>query len=481
MNTQGQAVNSEQEEFTAFLINILQPSSKEDFEKKIMSLSEDDIKELYRQFKQAKNQTVMAKNGLKFDILSNYRGRCPEGTEMFMDGGCIKCRDKKNKIKIKQDGGEMKKRFEMGPGDSDSANKARPNKLQKKAFKDTKKERFCSGGRASKYQQGGGFRILPAPDVEQIKPSDVLINRYKNNYINQYGEPSTASTTVYTDTRNPESQAVVTENSNDIFPVEAGYQNANGYQPYYPTNPQVSNEERLTNQARSAAMQYQQGGDVQLTKWRHPLSMITQFYRYKPATSTEVGYIQSGTGSTPGDKFILPPAPEVDMSTVSEADLAQVLREIRGNNTTSSNNSNTDVTPTQQPAASTTQSTVQRQTAPAQQSATQQPAANLTFAQAFAQARKNGLSVFDWNGGSYTTELAQPRVQSTAINTRNINQGIANQASAMQLAPMNHQSISRIDAIKNRFARKSERLENRQQRQNNRLARKTARVQRRFN
>lgn len=103
---------------------------------------------------------------------------------------------------------------------------------------------------------------MPAPDVEQIKPSDVLINRYKNNYINQYGEPSTASTTVYTDTRNPESQAVVTENSNDIFPVEAGYQNANGYQPYYPTNPQVSNEERLTNQARSAAMQYQQGGDV---------------------------------------------------------------------------------------------------------------------------------------------------------------------------------------------------------------------------
>ena len=161
--------------------------------------------------------------------------------------------------------------------------------------------------------------------------------------------------------------------------------------------------------------------------------MITQFYRYKPATSTEAGYIQSGTGSTPSDKFILPPMPDVDTSTVSEADLAQVLREIRGVNTTSSNNSNTDLTPTQQPAANT------------------QP----------VPVRK------------YNT--------TPAVNSASIHQGIANQASAMQLAPMNHQSISRIDAIKNRFARKSERLENRQQRQNNRLARKTARVQRRFN
>lgn len=483
MNTQGQAVNSEQEEFTAFLINILQPSSKEDFEKKIMSLSEDDIKELYRQFKQAKNQTVMAKNGLKFDILSNYRGRCPEGTEMFMDGGCIKCRDKKNKIKIKQDGGEMKKRFEMGPGDTDSANKARPNKLQKKAFRDTKKERFCSGGRASKYQQGGGFRILPAPDVEQIKPSEVLINRYKNNYINYVGEPSTASTTVYTDIKNPESQAVVTENSNDIFPVEAGYQSTNGYQSYYPTNSQISNEERLTNQARSVAREYQAGGDVQTTKWRHPLSMITQFTRFKAPTDTETGYIQATTGINPHSRFILPAMSDVDISTVPESDLAQVLREIRGiNPTISTNNSNTETTPTQQPAATQQSAPVQQQAASIQQQvAPTQQSANLTFAQAFAQARKNGLSVFDWNGKSYTTELAQPKVQSMVSNTRNINQGLANQAPAMQLAPMNHQSISRVDAIKNRFARKQERLDNKEKRLNDRLARKTARIQKRFN
>lgn len=472
MNTQGQAVNSEQEEFTAFLINILQPSSKEDFEKKIMSLSEDDIKELYRQFKQAKNQTVMAKNGLKFDILSNYRGRCPEGTEMFMDGGCIKCRDKKNKIKIKQDGGEMKKRFEMGPGDSDSANKARPNKLQKKAFKDTKKERFCSGGRASKYQQGGGFRILPAPDVEQIKPSEVLINRYRTNYTNYVGEPSTASTTIYTDTRNPESQAVVTENSNDIFPVEAGYQGPNGYQMTYPTNSQVSNEERLTNQARSVAREYQPGGRMAAAGMSRYIPVDVARQNATPAKS----------------RFNILPVPEVDatvnVNEVRNRLFPNLLDEVTvtaRRPTTSANNSNTETTPTQQPAASTQPTTRTTQQPTAQQSATQQPAANLTFAQAFAQARKNGLSVFDWNGGSYTTELAQPRVQSTALNTRNINQGIANQGPSMQLAPMNHQSISRIDAIKNRFARKSERLENRQQRQNNRLARKTARVQRRFN
>lgn len=466
MNTQGQAVNSEQEEFTAFLINILQPSSKEDFEKKIMSLSEDDIKELYRQFKQAKNQTVMAKNGLKFDILSNYRGRCPEGTEMFMDGGCIKCRDKKNKIKIKQDGGEMKKRFEMGPGDTDSANKARPNKLQKKAFRDTKKERFCSGGRASKYQQGGGFRILPAPDVEQIKPSEVLINRYKNNYTNYVGEPSTASTTVYTDIKNPESQAVVTENSNDIFPVEAGYQTNNGYQSYYPTNSQISNEERLTNQARSVAREYQPGG-------RMAAAGMT---RYVPVDVAR----QNAGPAKPA--FITLPAPEVDttvdVNEVRNRLFPNLLDEVTvtaRRPTTSSNNSNTEITPTQQPTASVTQrpAAVQQQVTPAP--------ANLTFAQAFAQARKNGLSVFDWNGKSYTTELAQPnKVQSTVANTRNINQGISNQALSMQLAPMNHQSISRIDAIKNRFARKQERQENRQERRENRLNKKISRVQKRF-
>lgn len=407
----------------------------------------------------------MAKNGLKFDILSNYRGRCPEGTEMFMDGGCIKCRDKKNKIKIKQDGGEMKKRFEMGPGDTDSANKARPNKLQKKAFRDTKKERFCSGGRASKYQQGGGFRILPAPDVEQIKPSEVLINRYKNNYTNYAGEPSTASTTVYTDINNPESQAVVTENSNDIFPVEAGYQNASGYQSYYPTNSQTSNEERLTNQARSVAREYQPGG-------RMAAAGMT---RYVPVDVAR----QNAGPARP--EFITLPVPEVDatvdVNKVRNQLFPNLLDEvtvIASRPTTSTNNSNIETTPTQQPAASTTRFTTQQQAAPTQQSA------NLTFAQAFAQARRNGLSTFDWNGGSYTTELAQPKVQSTAANTRNINQGITNQAPAMQLAPMNHQSISRVDAIKNRFARKQERLDNKEKRLNDRLARKTARIQKRF-
>ena len=395
----------------------------------------------------------MAKNGLKFDILSNYRGRCPEGTEMFMDGGCIKCRDKKNKIKIKQDGGEMKKRFEMGPGDTDSANKARPNKLQKKAFRDTKKERFCSGGRASKYQQGGGFRILPAPDVEQIKPSEILINRYKTNYTNYADEPSTASTIVYTDTRNPESQAVVTENSNDIFPVEAGYQNANGYQSYYPTNSQISNEDRLANQARSVAREYQPGGRM----------AAAGMSRYVPV---DVARQNAGPAKS---EFITLPVPKVDatvdINKVRNRLFPNLLDEVTvttSRPTTSTNNSNTETTPTQQPAASTTQP------------------ANLTFAQAFAQARKNGLSVFDWNGGSYTTELARPKVQSTVTDTRNINQGISNQAPAMQLAPMNHQSISRVDAIKNRFARKQERLDNKEQRLNNRLSRKTARVQKRF-
>lgn len=566
MNTQGQAVNSEQEEFTAFLINILQPSSKEDFEKKIMSLSEDDIKELYRQFKQAKNQTVMAKNGLKFDILFNYRGRCPEGTEMFMDGGCIKCRDKKNKIKIKQDGGEMKKRFEMGPGDSDSANKARPNKLQKKAFKDTKKERFCSGGRASKYQQGGGFRILPAPDVEQIKPSEVLINRYRTNYTNYVGEPSTASTTVYTDTRNPESQAVVTENSNDIFPVEAGYQGPNGYQMTYPTNSQVSNEERLTNQARSAAMQYQQGGESRVIRSLKPYKYGILASELIGPTETTPGTLRSGIlkknrRTIKGDysryndyithsEFILPPMeriPGIDdfngtttphkingimgqhLTITDPSGLANPytifimnnegafndrfkkyeLPNLQGLEYTdimnrmqnpvryildrnSANNSETEVATTQQPAASTqpvakaTQQPVTKQTT-TQKSTNQQPADNLTFAQAFAQARKNGLSVFDWNGKSYTTELAKPKTNTSTTATRTntvpvkregIYTGIDN---SVGLVPMNTEINPRIQNLARRFTNNADRLENRESRQNNRLAKKTVKANRRFN
>ena len=45
---EGGAMNDEQRRFTAFLVKVLEPSSQDDFEKKINSLSEKQMKELYK-------------------------------------------------------------------------------------------------------------------------------------------------------------------------------------------------------------------------------------------------------------------------------------------------------------------------------------------------------------------------------------------------------------------------------------------------
>lgn len=211
MITQGQAVNSEQEEFTAFLINILEPTDQQDFENKIASMSEDELKELYRQFKQAKNQklTRMAKDGLKFDFLEKYRGKCPDGTEMFMSGGCVKCRDKKNKMTIKnQDGGNIKERFKKGPGDSDSVDNAKPNKKQVKAFKDCnggKARKNCNGSKMKKrFQQGGGFRILePTPQNNFQSLFSNMMNTKTSNRFQEGGVTSANNSDTEIDYTNP--------------------------------------------------------------------------------------------------------------------------------------------------------------------------------------------------------------------------------------------------------------------------------------
>lgn len=93
-NVKDQAVNSEEKEFTAFLVNILQSSNIEDFERKMSQISKDELKELYRQFKNEK-KISKAMDGAKLNLLNKVNKVCPEGTEMFLSGGCIKCRKKK--------------------------------------------------------------------------------------------------------------------------------------------------------------------------------------------------------------------------------------------------------------------------------------------------------------------------------------------------------------------------------------------------
>lgn len=504
MITQGQAVNSEQEEFTAFLINILEPTSQQDFENKIASMSEDELKELYRQFKQAKNQklTRMAKDGLKFDFLEKYRGKCPDGTEMFMSGGCVKCRDKKNKMTIKnQDGGNIKERFKKGPGDSDSVDNAKPNKKQVKAFKDCnggKARKNCNGSKMRKrFQEGGGFRILEPTPVPKVTFQDVLKKVTTDKYVDEYGRNVTSRNVLFTDKQDPKNQAVLRSPQPSTWGDEllSGYDGK--FKLIHPYNSEFpKNEEALKNEARRTANppRFQEGGEPKVG--------------YTPRTNNRVFFSPEKlndimpTSNKPGiiyreyedlgpnlysRAFELPPIPNVEttpefqqaMNTNVEAPL------------TTYKNTDIDISNPLEVSSQEVQTEVQ------------EPAQKLSFAQAFANARKSGLSTFDWNGGSYNTKLAEeqptsanntetevttsttPAVQSliermspvgVTVRTNNRILPAVYGGERPQLAKSsnpNDNKMKKIDKATNRF-------ENRQERQKNRLTRKTNRIRSRF-
>lgn len=117
---QGGQMNEEQKAFTAYLIKVLNPRNQKEFEDKIAQLSEDDLKEYYKQFKTMEgNQISFAKLGAKLNYIQSLRGTCPEGYEVekFMTGGCVKCRKKAAEgtkvVDIFKDkcGGKAKKRI----------------------------------------------------------------------------------------------------------------------------------------------------------------------------------------------------------------------------------------------------------------------------------------------------------------------------------------------------------------------------------
>lgn len=118
MFQQGGQMNEEQKAFTAYLIKILNPRDQKDFEDKIAQLSENDLKEYYKQFKTMEgNQISMAKLGAKLNYVQTLRGECPEGYEVekYMAGGCVKCKKKAEGAKVvdifkDKCGGKAKKR-----------------------------------------------------------------------------------------------------------------------------------------------------------------------------------------------------------------------------------------------------------------------------------------------------------------------------------------------------------------------------------
>lgn len=118
MFQQGGQMNEEQKAFTAYLIKVLNPKDAADFENKVAQLSENELKEFYKQYKAMKgSQISMAKLGAKLSYVQTLRGECPEGYEVekYMAGGCVKCKKKAEGAKVvdifkDKCGGKAKKR-----------------------------------------------------------------------------------------------------------------------------------------------------------------------------------------------------------------------------------------------------------------------------------------------------------------------------------------------------------------------------------
>lgn len=118
MFQQGGQMNEEQKAFTAYLIKVLNPKDAADFENKVAQLSENELKEFYKQYKAMEgNQISMAKLGVKLSYVQTLRGECPEGYEVekYMAGGCVKCKKKAEGAKVvdifkDKCGGKAKKR-----------------------------------------------------------------------------------------------------------------------------------------------------------------------------------------------------------------------------------------------------------------------------------------------------------------------------------------------------------------------------------
>lgn len=118
MFQQGGQMNEEQKAFTVYLIKVLNPKDAADFENKVAQLSENELKEFYKQYKAMEgNQISMAKLGAKLSYVQTLRGECPEGYEVekYMAGGCVKCKKKAEGAKVvdifkDKCGGKAKKR-----------------------------------------------------------------------------------------------------------------------------------------------------------------------------------------------------------------------------------------------------------------------------------------------------------------------------------------------------------------------------------
>lgn len=117
---QQEGISKDTEGFILYLKDKIQHTDEQDFNDKLSKLSEDEVKQLYKKYKEM-GKISMDKLGAKLNYIQTLRGECPEGYEVekFMAGGCVKCQKKaKETAGVFKDacGGKAKKRIKKNMG-----------------------------------------------------------------------------------------------------------------------------------------------------------------------------------------------------------------------------------------------------------------------------------------------------------------------------------------------------------------------------
>ena len=197
-------LDSKQRAFVLYAAKVLKCNSPEELDKKLQSLSEDELNNLVQSFDQLYNQqmennTIMARLGSKLNYIQKLNNKCPEGYEIeyYQSGGnvvttCKRCAQKGAiPMAAKKNGGvakdikaeiakcgckAKKKKAENGTVLDKCGGKAKKKKMQDggKSNYDTKKvaeniKKHLNGGLIQKYRGG-----RPISQVGTSDPSVVF-------------------------------------------------------------------------------------------------------------------------------------------------------------------------------------------------------------------------------------------------------------------------------------------------------------------
>lgn len=179
---QGGQLDEDQQEFAAFLMKTLEAKDQADFENKMSQMSEDQVKELYKQYRTMKDGVAMHKLGAKIQYLQSLKGACPEGMEVekFLAGGCVKCRKKAEAAKqdavaaFKEACGGKTKRIKKG-ADGTAINKNDTIQSKGKAYS-------LGNTGNGKYPKltNSQYSKLPLKDKNKIATKDAVRGRSAN-------------------------------------------------------------------------------------------------------------------------------------------------------------------------------------------------------------------------------------------------------------------------------------------------------------